>query len=122
MSRVTLHRIEKGEPSVTIGSYLNLLAALGLGLEVVDPKAQRAAKATQEPAGWIPARIRTENYPQLKRVAWQVLGTDELTPAEAFGLYERNRRHLDLKAMSKGERDLVTSLRMAFGESSPSRV
>lgn len=26
MSRVTLHRIERGEPSVTMGGYLNALA------------------------------------------------------------------------------------------------
>jgi hypothetical protein len=28
MSRVTLHRIERGEPSVTMGTYLNAAAAL----------------------------------------------------------------------------------------------
>lgn len=28
MSRVTLHRIEKGEPSVTMGAYLNVMDAL----------------------------------------------------------------------------------------------
>lgn len=30
MSRVTVHRIEQGEPSVTIGACLNVLAALGM--------------------------------------------------------------------------------------------
>jgi transcriptional regulator with XRE-family HTH domain len=37
MSRVTLHRIERGEASVTIGAYMNAVAALGLDLRVVDP-------------------------------------------------------------------------------------
>ena len=32
MSRVTLHRIERGEASVTMGAYLNATAALGLAL------------------------------------------------------------------------------------------
>ncbi len=30
MSRVTLHRIEKGEPSVTMGAWSKAIAALGL--------------------------------------------------------------------------------------------
>ncbi len=30
MSRVSVHRIEQGEPSVTMGAYLNVLAALGM--------------------------------------------------------------------------------------------
>ena len=30
MSRVTLHRIERGEASVTIGAYLNVITALRL--------------------------------------------------------------------------------------------
>ena len=29
LSRVTLHRIEKGEPSVTMGAWCNAMAALG---------------------------------------------------------------------------------------------
>lgn len=35
MSRVTLHRIERGEPSVTMGAYLNALAVLGLDFEIL---------------------------------------------------------------------------------------
>ena len=30
VSRVTLHRIERGGPSVTMGAYLNVISALGL--------------------------------------------------------------------------------------------
>ena len=33
LSRVTLHRIEKGEPSVTMGAWCNALAALALWQE-----------------------------------------------------------------------------------------
>jgi transcriptional regulator with XRE-family HTH domain len=35
MSRVTLHRIERGESSVKIGAYLNALAVLGLDFEIL---------------------------------------------------------------------------------------
>ena len=66
--------------------------------------------------GWVPARVRIADYPQLKQLAWQVHGTDELTPAEALSIYTRNWRHLDLAAMEPGERDLVDALRLALGQ------
>jgi transcriptional regulator with XRE-family HTH domain len=34
MSRVTLHRIERGEPSVTMGAYLNAMTVLRMELSV----------------------------------------------------------------------------------------
>lgn len=45
--------------------------------------------------GLIPVRIRLADYPQLKKLAWQIHGTDELTPVEALGIYERNWRLLE---------------------------
>lgn len=117
MSRITLHRIERGEPSVTIGAYLNALAALGLDIGPARP-----AGAPDEPdapgeerAGWIPARIRLADYPQLRRLAWQIHGTDALTPAEALGFYERNARHFDEAALEARERRLIDALRLALG-------
>src|SRR4051812_46185245 len=44
MSRVTLHRIERGEPSVTMGAYLGAIAAIGLELALVDPQERLATK------------------------------------------------------------------------------
>ena len=41
MSRVTLHRIERGEPSVTMGAYMSATAALGLQLDMTDPQERR---------------------------------------------------------------------------------
>jgi transcriptional regulator with XRE-family HTH domain len=35
VSRVTWHRIEQGQVSVTMGAYMNALAALGLELDVL---------------------------------------------------------------------------------------
>jgi len=115
MSRVTLHRIEKGEPSVTMGAYLAAVAALGLKLEIGEP-ARGARSVGTDREGWIPARIRLSDYPQLRQLAWHVHGTDSLTPAEALGIYERNWRHLDLDAMEPAERQLVDALRTALGE------
>lgn len=73
VSRTTLHRIEKGEPAVTIGAYANVVDALGSRLELVDPG--NTAVAVQAGADgnrkWIPATVRIADYPptQKTRVA-----------------------------------------------------
>lgn len=115
ISRVTLHRIEKGEPAVTMGAYVNVMAGLGLEFGVVLPN-HTATGGDGIKWGWIPARIQLSDYPQLKQLAWQVHGTDELTPAEALGIYERNARHLDFAAMEPQEKNLIEGLRVALGE------
>ena len=113
LSRVTLHRIEKGEPSVTMGAWCNALAALGMELQA-HTGAQGQPAAAPNRAGWIPARVALADYPQLRALAWQVHGTDTLTPAEALGIYERNARHLDMEAMPTHERALLDALRLAL--------
>ncbi len=46
ISRVTLHRIEKGEPSVTMAAYANVMQMVGLPLTVpADVKADADADA-----------------------------------------------------------------------------
>jgi transcriptional regulator with XRE-family HTH domain len=112
ISRVTLHRIEKGEPSVTAGAYA--AAALALGLHVLVALEQPAPPAADR-RGWIPARIPLNQYPRLRELAWQVHGTDELSPGEALGIYERNWRHIDAGALSQEEKDLIDALRAALG-------
>jgi hypothetical protein len=112
MSRVTWHRIEKGEPAVTMGAYLNAMAVLGLNFAITHA----GEEAQGNKAGWIPARIRLADYPQLKQLAWHVQGTGELSAREALDLYERNMRHLNPDAMTPDERQLLTALRAAFGE------
>ena len=113
MSRVTLYRIEKGEPSVTMGAWCNAMAALGMGLQAT-PSTADTAKPAPDRTGWIPARVPLADYPQLRALAWQVHGTDTLTPAEALGIYERNARHLDMQAMSANELALLQALRLAL--------
>ena len=34
MSRPTLHKVEKGDPSVTIGTYLRVLAVYGIEADI----------------------------------------------------------------------------------------
>jgi len=109
MSRVTLHRIEAGLPSVTIGAYLNAAVALGLQLtlEELQPRPYR----TRDAADPTPAStVRVEDYAQLHAIAWQLRADTELTEAEALQLYERNWRHVDQAAMSGEERAFLQRL------------
>jgi transcriptional regulator with XRE-family HTH domain len=114
MSRVTLHRIEKGEPAVTIGAYVNAMVVLGLNFGLVTPAESIESQSAVDRDGWIPARINLMDYPQLKQLAWQVQGADTLSPKEALDIYERNWRHLDEQALTVHERQLIDALRLAF--------
>lgn len=125
ISRVTLHRIEKGEPSVAIGAWARVMAALGLEWLIRSPGEMAddiPAPTTGSRANWLPVHVRLADYPQLRSLAWHVHGTDALTPVEALDIYERNARHLDTKAMSEQEQALLTALRAAFGHSSSHHV
>ena len=114
MSRVTLHRIENGEAAVTMGAYLNALTALNLKLGSAVPAELVEPQHTVDREEWIPARIRLNDYPQLKTLAWQVHGTETLTPTEVWDIYERNWRHLDLQSLALHERQLINALCLAF--------
>ncbi len=114
VSRVTLHRIEKGEPSVTMGAWSNAIAALGMQLQLQNNDTAKSAPTDR--TGWWPVSIALADYPQLKSLAWQVQGTDHLTPVEAFDIYERNARHLNLPTLTAQEQALWLALQQAFGK------
>lgn len=114
MSRVTLHRIEKGEPSVAMGAWANLVSALGMAWDLQDRAEAGPPLVAADRRGWVPLHIALAEYPQLKALAWQVHGTDTLTPTEAFDIYERNARHLDMQAMPPQEQALWQALQAAF--------
>jgi hypothetical protein len=96
-----------------MGAYLQVIVALGLEVGLTSADGLPDAKDTRR-EGWLPTRIRLADYPWLKQLAWQVNGSNELTPREALGIYERNWRHVDTEALSVAERDLVEALRTAF--------
>ncbi len=115
MSRVTWYRLEKGEPSVTMGAYLSAINVLGLEVRIVSPSiSDPLSSVTVENKNWIPVQIDLEDFPQLKQLAWQVHGVDKLSPREALGIYERNWRHLELESMEPHERRLIDALRQVF--------
>jgi transcriptional regulator with XRE-family HTH domain len=118
MSRVTLHRIERGEPSVAGGAWASAMEVLGLRLLAHDTEDGDHADGPQRQTDlkeWIPARVRLADYPQLKALAWQVHGTDVLSPQEALDIYERHARHLDAATMSSAEQGLLQALRTGLG-------
>ena len=107
MSRVTLYRIEQGEPSVTMGAYLCAMSAVGLSLLVHVPEAALPSA--------LPAAVHLDDYPALKQLAWQLPGVTELSPARALDLYERNWRHLDREDLAPQERRLIQALADELG-------
>jgi hypothetical protein len=119
VSRVTWHRIEKAEPSVTMGAYAGALEALGLDIELKQVKKPvgKALNAVLQQdrtvVADLPAAIPIQNYSQLRQLAWHVRDDFELTPEEAFGLYDRYRRHLNLDQMAPHELSLLRSLENA---------
>jgi len=100
---------------VTMGAYLNVLAALGMTFSATVVGDEASENREDDRTGWLPARVRLADFPALKQLAWQVQGTDELTPREALGIYERNWRHVDEAALLPRERNLIDALRLAFG-------
>jgi transcriptional regulator with XRE-family HTH domain len=110
LSRVTLHRLEHGHASVTLGACLEVMAALNLQVSVTPitgppPGAYSPLRQAAEPA-----MIRLADYPQLRELAWHVRGLDSLTAQEAAGIYRRNERHIDATRLTERERDLILTL------------
>jgi transcriptional regulator with XRE-family HTH domain len=116
VSRVTLHRIEKGEPTVAVGAWARVMAVLGFGV-ALRAEGTGTGTALRATGAWLPVQVRLNDYPQLKALAWHVTGAETLRPNEAFDIYERHARHLDAKAMTPAERELFDALQAAFGGS-----
>ena len=119
LSRVTLHRIEKGEPSVSMAAYMSVIHALGLDITVFPLGDSMPIETESSRKGWLPAQVLIKDYPQLKQIGWQIHAATRLTPVETLNLYERNWRHLDLHNMQPHERDLLDALQVAFGKGKP---
>jgi transcriptional regulator with XRE-family HTH domain len=110
MSRVTLHRVERGEASVSIASYMSAISALGLELSVNEAGATKPHAPVHDESPQAPESLRLADYAQLQSVAWQMKGSTVITLEMALNLYERNWRHLDPAAMNAKELALVERL------------
>lgn len=114
ISRVTLYRIECGEPSVSIGAYLDACAALGMQLGIVAPQEARREAAEAKPETF-PESIRISDYPQLGLLCWPLAAIDELAPKDALSIYERNWRHVDQQSLDEHEHALIRNLVERYG-------
>lgn len=111
ITRVTLHRLERGTPAVTLGTAIKVLGVLGLEGDIA--RLAPAASAAQRQ----PRLIRIDRYPQLEQIAWHLApAVQALTHEEAFSLYERHWRHVDRSAMGPRERALLKRLTATVGK------
>lgn len=110
MSRVTLHRIEAGEPSVAAGAYWAAMVALGMHLELQLEK----HSGHEQEGDLIAQRIALQEYPALASLAWHVPGLDFLEPQEAYDIYIRNERHLNPDLLTDREKSLMLALKKRF--------
>lgn len=106
ISRVTLHRIEKGEPSVSIGAYASVLNALGETIGFADRRSLFAE---------LPSQVSVNQFAGLKRLTWQLRDDTSLTPIEAWNIYRANWRHLDKSLLDSTELKLIAELERKFG-------
>jgi len=93
---------------VAVGAWVAVATALGLSLDLLDAKAVAGATT-------VPKTIRLRDFPQLRKLAWQLHGVDEVSPQEALDLYERNWRHLDRTSLSDREAALIDALSREIG-------
>ena len=97
-----------------MGAYIGAAAALGLELEMVDPRERKRAPPARA-QGAVAGRIRLADYPQLKKARLATARRGQLTPEEALELYERNWRHVDRPRSIAHERALIEGTVAAFG-------
>lgn len=110
MSRVTLHRIERGAASTTIGAVMNAAEAVGLHLQFTDTRPRSEENPEMMTAKQAPETVRVGDYPLLRAAAWQLDPDSRLTAYEALRTYERSWRHLDHATMDDEERTFIQAL------------
>jgi transcriptional regulator with XRE-family HTH domain len=129
VSRVTVHRAERGEPAIATGTLIKIMGVLDLAGDfallarddrmgrLLQDSQLRPRRTSAAAAARPPQRIRIDRYPQLQQIAWHLgPSTTELGPEEAFALYERNWRHVDRGAMDAKEAALLKRLTATIGK------
>jgi transcriptional regulator with XRE-family HTH domain len=112
ISRITLHRIEKGEPGVSMGAYMSVIIALGLNLSIQEgaPKLNDVEEDNHA------SEIAIKDYPQLKLISWQLKDDAVLNALEAKNMYERNQKYILFNEMTAHEKKLIKQLGVEFDD------
>lgn len=100
LSRPTVHRVEAGQPAVTMGSYLAVMHAIGL----------RLADMVQIEEAALSDDVVLAEYPQLQALAWHIPEVSRVSKDEARGIYERHWRHLEPTRLQSHEKALLRAL------------
>jgi hypothetical protein len=112
ISRITLHRIEKGEPGVSMGAYMSVIIALGLSLSIQEGA---IGLNDAEEDNHLSA-IAIKDYPQLKLISWQLRDDSVLNAMEAKNMYERNQKYILFNEMTEQEKKLIKQLGVEFND------
>ncbi len=111
VSRVTWHRIERGELSVTLGAYLAALHVLGMKLDTGTSVGDKARMLDNDRRILLLQSFPCR-FPQLGN--WRCTARHALSPREPLDSYERNWRHLDAAMLEPQERKLIDKLKAVF--------
>lgn len=103
ISRVTLHKVEKGDPSVSAGALASVALALGVPISLEVHSAPDLDN------------IVVGNYRGLSSLTWQLDSGTSLSGYEAWSIYSKNWRHLDLSLIDTKEGGLIQELSKRFG-------
>ena len=60
-------------------------------------------------------RLRLDDYPQLRLLAWHRRDAEDIDEQEAFALYEARWRFVDEEALTDKERELIRLLAQRWG-------
>ena len=59
--------------------------------------------------------ITLRNYPQLQALLWNRTNKETVEEADAFALYERNWKHIDVNTLTATELQLINELTVKYG-------
>lgn len=114
MDRRTLSKLEKGDPSISMGTAIRVWRSLGFSCELRSPTEQEAY-AQEFETNYLPMKIALADYPVLRRCSWQLQESDSISPRMAFRLYQDKKSDLDKSVMSRKEQNLIGSLEQVYG-------